>query len=80
MQFVRLEPDQAPNEGGSVFSSSGDIIRKGVPPPEEAKFGRSTGHGAKKLLRTAASGAALIAEGSLPRSSLPIAASAALLL
>ena len=51
MQFVRLEPDQAPNEGGSVFSSSGDIIRKGVPPPEEAKFGRSTGHGARKLLR-----------------------------
>lgn len=63
MQFVRLEPDQAPNEGGSVFSSSGDIIRKGVPPPEEAKFGRSTGHGARKLLRTAACGAGLIAEG-----------------
>ncbi len=63
MQFVRLEPDQAPNEGGSVFSSSGDIIRKAAFPPEEAKFGRSTGHGARKLLRSAASGAALVAQG-----------------
>src|SRR5581483_10123518 len=63
MQFVRLEPDQAPNEGGSVFSSSGDIIRKSVSPPEEAKFGRAAGHGARKLLRTVASGSALIAEG-----------------
>ena len=63
MQFVRLEPDQAPNEGGSVFSSSGDIIRKAAFPPEEPKFGRSTGHGASNLLRSAASGAALIARG-----------------
>ena len=63
MQFVRLEPDQAPNEGGSVFSSSGDIIRKGVFPPEEAKSGRTAGHGARSLLRTVASGATLIAQG-----------------
>ena len=63
MQFVRLEPDPAPNEGGSVFSSSGDIIRKGVPPPDAAKFGRTAGHGARKVLRTVASGATLIAEG-----------------
>jgi len=63
MQFVRLEPDQAPNEGGSVFSSSGDIIRKAAFPPEELKFGRSTGHGARNHLRSAASGAALIARG-----------------
>ena len=61
MQFVRLEPDQAPNEGGSVFSSSGDLIRKGAFSPEEAKFGRSTGHGAR-FLRSTASGAALIAQ------------------
>jgi hypothetical protein len=63
VQFVRLEPDQAPNEGGSVFSSTGDIIRKAAFPPEEAKFGRSTGHGARDLLRSAASGAALVAQG-----------------
>jgi len=63
VQFVRLEPDQAPNEGGSVFSSSGDIIRKAAFPPEQAKFGRSTGHGVRELLRPAASGAALIAQG-----------------
>ena len=63
MQFVRLEPDQAPNEGGSVFSSSGDIIRKAAFPPEEAKFGRSTGHGARNLLRSAASGATVVAQG-----------------
>ncbi len=62
MQFVRLEPDQAPNEGGSVFSSSGDLIRKGAFSPEEAKFGRSTGPGAR-ILRSTASGAALIAQG-----------------
>ena len=63
MEFVRLEPDQAPNEGGSVFSSTGDIIRKAAFPPEEAKFGRSTGHGARKLLRSAASAAAVLAQG-----------------
>jgi ComF family protein len=63
VQFVRLEPDQAPNEGGSVFSSTGDIIRKAAFPPEDAKFGRSTGHGARNLLRSAASGAALVAQG-----------------
>ena len=63
MQFVRLEPDQAPNEGGSVFSSTGDIIRKAAFPPEHAKFGRSTGHGARNLLRSAASGAAVVAQG-----------------
>lgn len=62
MQFVRLEPDQAPNEGGSVFSSSGDLIRKGAFSPEEAKFGRFTGHGARNFLRSTASGATLIAE------------------
>lgn len=62
MQFVRLEPDQAPNEGGSVFSGSGDLTRKGAFSPEEAKFGRSTGHGAR-ILRSTASGAALIAQG-----------------
>jgi ComF family protein len=63
VQFVRLEPDQAPNEGGSVFSSTGDIIRKAAFPPEDAKFGRSTGHGARNLLRSAASGAAVLAQG-----------------
>ncbi|MCU1268948.1 MAG: ComF family protein [Acidobacteriaceae bacterium] len=63
MQFVRLEPDQAPNEGGSVFSSTGDIIRKAAFPPEDAKFGRSTGHGARNLVRSAASAAALVAQG-----------------
>ena len=63
MEFVRLEPDQAPNEGGSVFSSTGDIIRKAAFPPEDAKFGRSTGHGARNLLRSAASGAAVLAQG-----------------
>jgi ComF family protein len=63
VQFVRLEPDQAPNEGGSVFSSSGDIIRKAAFPPEEAKFGRSTGHGVRNLLRSAASAAAVLAQG-----------------
>src|SRR6185437_16852493 len=63
VQFVRLEPDQAPNEGGSVFSSSGDLIRKGAFSPEEAKFGRSPGHSARSFLRSTASGAALIAQG-----------------
>jgi len=63
VEFVRLEPDQAPNEGGSVFSSTGDIIRKAAFPPEDAKFGRSTGHGARNLLRSAASGAAVLAQG-----------------
>jgi ComF family protein len=63
VQFVRLEPDQAPNEGGFVFSSSGDLIRNGAFSPEEAKFGRSTGHGARNFLRSTASGAALIVRG-----------------
>jgi ComF family protein len=63
VQFVRLEPDQAPNEGGSVFSSTGDIIRNAAFPPEDPKFGRSTDHGASNVLRSAASGAALIARG-----------------
>jgi ComF family protein len=63
MQFVRLEPDQAPNEGGSVFSSSGDIIREAGFVPEQAKIGRSTGHGARNFLRSAASGATFVARG-----------------
>jgi ComF family protein len=63
VQFVRLEPDQAPNEGGSVFSSTGDIIRKAAFLPEEAKLGRSAGHGARNVLRSAASGAAVVAQG-----------------
>jgi ComF family protein len=63
VEFVRLEPDQAPNEGGSVFSSTGDIIRKAAFPPEDAKFGRSTGHDAQNLVRSAASAAALVAQG-----------------
>ena len=50
MQFVRLEPNQALDEGGWVFSSSGDTNRTTAP------------HG-RNLLNVAVSGAATVAQG-----------------
>src|SRR5436305_7777877 len=49
MQFVRLEPNQALDEGGWVFSSSGDTNRTAAP------------HG-RNLLNVAVSGAATVAQ------------------
>ena len=62
MQFVRLEPNQAPYEGGWVFSSIGDITRKAVFRPEDAIFGRLS-LAARNRLKPAVSAAALVAQG-----------------
>ncbi len=59
---MRLEPNQAPREGGWVFSSTGDIIREPVLPPEATKFGRMS-IASRNLLGSAVSGAALAARG-----------------
>ena len=62
MQFVRLAPNQAPYEGGWVFSSTGDIIRRRVLPPEDALLGRS-GLAGRTLIGSATSGATTLAQG-----------------
>lgn len=51
---MRLEPNQAPYEGGWVFSSTGDIIRKPVLPLKVATF-RRLGLAGRKLLDSAVS-------------------------
>lgn len=62
MQFVRLAPNQAPYEGGWVFSSTGDIIRRRVVPPERVRFGRS-GLAGPTLIGSVTSVATTLAEG-----------------
>ncbi len=59
---MRLEPNQAPYEGGWVFSSIGDIIRRPVVSPGSARFGR-LGSAGQSLLDSAVSGATLLARG-----------------
>src|SRR5581483_9922806 len=61
MQFVRLAPNQAPYEGGWVFSSTGDIIRRRVLPPERAHLGRFS-LARRALISSAASGATVLAQ------------------
>lgn len=62
MQFVRLAPNQAPYEGGWVFSSTGDIIRRRVLPPARPPLGRF-GFTRHALTRSVASGAAVLLQG-----------------
>ena len=59
---MRLEPNQAPYEGGWVFSSTGDIIRRRVLPPERVQFGR-LGLASRNLTHFAVSGATALAQG-----------------
>src|SRR5581483_4864457 len=62
MQFVRLAPNQAPYEGGWVFSSTGDIIRRRVLAPERARLGRS-GLAGRTLMSSLTAGATFLARG-----------------
>ena len=62
MQFVRLAPNQAPYEGGWVFSSTGDIIRRRVLPPERARLGQS-GPAGRTLISSVAAGTTFLAQG-----------------